>query len=335
LFAIDALLAPVDPQNPSGPDLEYDAEFLGLVQSARGKPEQQFGETVIPAQEPNWQEVRAGSEKLFARTRDLRVAMLWLRGATNVGGYEGFVDGIALIGGLLTQYWDTVHPQLDASDNNDPTMRLNAMAALVDPQGVLRDVRQAAIGSRRGAGALRVRSLELALGNAEPGANESAPTEAGVRQALAEISEAEPALAERLVAANRDLKSIEALLDERAGAAASVDLQPLRKLTALVAAAGAPAAESSPESQDDGTGAGAVAGAAYSSGPVRTREEALRALDHVCDWLARNEPTNPAPLVIRRARRLMTMSFLEIIRDVAPGGVDEVMNLVGNEPEKS
>jgi type VI secretion system protein ImpA len=60
-----------------------------------------------------------------------------------------------------------------------------------------------------------------------------------------------------------------------------------------------------------------------------TREDVIRILDNVCDWLQRHEPTNPAPLLIRRAQRLMTKNFMEIIRDLVPEGVDQVEKLAG------
>lgn len=336
MTAIEALLAPVDSQNPSGPDLEYDPQFLALTQLARGKPEEQYGSKLIPAQEPNWAEVSDAAQALLARSKDLRVAMLWLRGATNVGGYDGFVDGIALMHGLLEQFWDSVHPQLDAADGNDPTMRLNALAGLVEPTQVLRDLRQAALGGQRGADALRVRAIELALAGAEPAKGETAPTEAGVRQALASLVAADAALAARLQAADHGLRAIEALIDEHTLSAASINLQPLRKLTAMVAAA-IPAPSSTGASADAPGAPGGAAGPGPGGlgGSIRSREDALRALDLVCEWLTRTEPSNPAPLVIRRAQRLMTMGFMDIMRDLAPSSVEQVLKLVGSESEGS
>jgi type VI secretion system protein ImpA len=71
---------------------------------------------------------------------------------------------------------------------------------------------------------------------------------------------------------------------------------------------------------------------------VLSRDQALRALDKVCAYLERAEPTNPAPLLIRRAQRLMSMSFLEIMRDMAPDALGPVHNIAGvreGEPENN
>lgn len=329
MSSVESLVQPVDPQAPAGPNLEYDPEFLALLQLARGKPEQQFGEKVIPAQEPNWAEVLEGAQALLGRTKDLRVAVLWLRGAANTKGYDGFLDGLALIHALVSGYWDTVHPALDAEDHDDPTMRLNALAAMNDSSAVLQDVRRSALGGRRGADALRVRDIELALGKAEPGPDEVQPTLAGVQTALAKLIEADSALRDRLLGAEGQLLSIETLIAEKTGASAGINIDALRKLVSCVAQAMPEAAAESGAATEAGfTAAGP---ASRHGGAVRSREEALRALDQVCEWLQRSEPTNPAPLVIRRARRLMTMNFLDIVRDVAPSGIDQVLSLIGTD----
>ncbi len=49
---VEALLTPIGEASPCGDDLEYDADFTALTTSAQGKPEQQFGDTVIAAVEP-------------------------------------------------------------------------------------------------------------------------------------------------------------------------------------------------------------------------------------------------------------------------------------------
>ena len=60
------------------------------------------------------------------------------------------------------------------------------------------------------------------------------------------------------------------------------------------------------------------------------RDEVVHSLELACEWIERNEPTNPAPLLIRRAQRLMNKNFLDIIRDLAPAGLPEVENIAGS-----
>ena len=45
---------PISADAPAGVNIEYDSRFLELQSAAEGKPEQQYGDTIIPAEEPDW-----------------------------------------------------------------------------------------------------------------------------------------------------------------------------------------------------------------------------------------------------------------------------------------
>ncbi len=326
---VEALLAPVTEASPCGEDLEYNAAFLALEDAARGKPEQEYGNTLIPAQEPDWRAMQSLALDLGKRTRDLRVAMMLLRGATRLEGMAGFVPSVRLLHGLLERHWDGVYPLLDASDHDDPTMRLNALAPLSAASGVLADLRAASIGPVRNG--LTARSIELALGKGEARPGETVMTEARAVQALSDAEAAEPGLLAGLAGAHDAVKGIQVVLDARAGAANGPDLQPLRALTQCLAqAAGAARGESIDAVADvavDASGGAATARAA--TGTIASRDDAIKSLDRICEWLERSEPSNPAPLLIRRAQRLMSKSFIDIIRDLAPDGLKEVERIAG------
>jgi type VI secretion system protein ImpA len=329
---VDAFLAPVNDTAPCGDDLEYDPAFLALEEAARGKAEQQFGDTVIAAQEPDWRVMQEQALALFQRTRDLRVAVQLLRANTRLNGFGGFASGIKLVHGLLARHWDHVYPLLDASDHNDPTMRMNALAPLADAAGVLADLRGAAIGSARDG--MTVRQVELGLGKAEPAANESAPNEAGVADALASAGQQFPGLLDKIIAAHADVRAIGTEIDTRLGATSGPDLRPLLMLTQhLAQAARVASGEAGMGDEADAGSAPVSAKKGVALGAINSRDDAVKALDRVCEWIGRNEPTNPAPLLIRRAQRLMGKSFLEIIRDLAPDGLKDVERIAGVDSE--
>ena len=50
----------------------------------------------------------------------------------------------------------------------------------------------------------------------------------------------------------------------------------------------------------------------------------------MCDFLERTEPSNPAPLLIKRALRLLDRSFIDIIQDLAPESFEQIERLAGN-----
>jgi type VI secretion system protein ImpA len=323
---LDSLLAPLATGAPCGPDLEYDPAFLAMLEAAAGKPERQYGEKLYPAEPANWELVDEHASDLARRTRDLRVAVWLTRSGARLRGLAGTVTGLRLVEGLLDRYWDVVHPALDAGDMNDPTARVNALAALADPTGGLSDLRAASLTGQRGA--LTVREIELALGPAELRPGESVPTEDGVVQAVTTSLAANPGLSALMQAGYDAAQAVSSSLERHLEASQSPDLVPLKKLLQRVA-------DSASKAAGVGT-ASAARGAAQASGSasghpgsINSREDASRALERVCEWIERNEPSNPAPLLIRRAQRLMSKSFIDIIRDLAPDGVREIEKLAG------
>ena len=322
---LDTLLAPLGADAPCGPDLEYDPAFQALLEAAAGKPERQYGDKLYPAEPADWAVVHDHASDLARRTRDLRVAVWLTRSAARLRGLAGATTGLRLVEGLLDRYWESVHPALDASDNNDPTARVTALAALADPTAGLADLRAAGLTGARGA--LTVREIELALGPTEALAGESVPTEDGVVQAVTTLLASNPELAGSMQSAYDAAQALASSLERRIEASQAPDLVPLKKLLQRVADAA---------SRATGNGAfaepGAATGATTASrqpGTINSREDASRALERVCEWIERNEPSNPAPLLIRRAQRLMSKSFIDIIRDLAPEGVAEIEKLAG------
>jgi type VI secretion system protein ImpA len=56
----------------------------------------------------------------------------------------------------------------------------------------------------------------------------------------------------------------------------------------------------------------------------------MLALEDACLYLEQAEPSHPAPLLIRRAQRLMRMNFYDIVRDMAPAALPQVDVLAGH-----
>jgi type VI secretion system protein ImpA len=78
---------------------------------------------------------------------------------------------------------------------------------------------------------------------------------------------------------------------------------------------------------------GASPGGAAASGEVASREDVVRQIDRLCAYYRRYEPSSPVPLLLERAKRLVSKDFLEIIRDLTPSGVAEA-ELIGGVEKK-
>lgn len=336
---VESLLTPLSDDAPAGPDLGYEPDFAALEAAVAGKPERQYGDRIYPAELPDWDLVHEQALTLARRSRDLRLAVWLLRSGCHVDGFRGAAQGLQLVHGLLQRHWAAVHPQLDAADDDDPTMRLSALSALFVAEAFPTDLRAAALAPARGS--LRVRDLELALGRADPGPGETVPTEAGATQALQALLQQHPQVAAQAQAALADATGLCQAMESRVGLelapAPGPLLGPLQMLVeaigrlqpaAQATAAASDAAAANPGVADD---ARAPFGTGAAPAGIRSRDDAVRELERVCHWIEQHEPSNPAPLLIRRAQRLMNMRFIEIIRDLAPDGLDQVTRLAGSD----
>ena len=343
---IQAWLTPLD-DDTTGPDLEYDPTYLELEQAANGRPETQFG----PAEAPSWQLARELSESLLERTRDLRVAMLWTRAAVNLEGTDGLAPGLTLLHGLLDNFWDTVHPRPDP-DDGDTFARISTLGNLDSMEGLLGDVRQSQLVVDRRMGGLRVRDCEIALERLAPRDDESSLSPAQISGQIGDLPDVVARLASALDGSSGALKALQSLMNDRFGSDAAVDLKVLRGMVSAVQSLlpDAPAEDAAGDgdnaSSDEHPGAAGAAGAAggIAAAPaaggrrggvhsIESRQDAVRAINLICAYLERHEPTSPAQLLLRRAERLIEKNFLQLVRDLAPDALNEVARILGVDPD--
>ena len=72
--------------------------------------------------------------------------------------------------------------------------------------------------------------------------------------------------------------------------------------------------------------------ALVADGRISSRSQALHAMDAVCAYLEFAEPTNPAQLLLKRARRLIDKNFLELMKELAPDALNDVAKIMGVNP---
>jgi type VI secretion system protein ImpA len=157
-----------------------------------------------------------------------------------------------------------------------------------------------------------------------------------VLEGVAALTASDADAAAALAGCAEAAQAIVAAVESQVGSAAP-DLAAFTRLLAVGPLAlqrlgGSGGGEDGSQGDDAGGSSGGVA--VGGGGSIRNRSDAARELERVCEWLERNEPSNPAPLLIRRAQRLMKMSFIEIIQDMAPGGIDQVQTIAGVPPDQ-
>jgi type VI secretion system protein ImpA len=222
-------------------------------------------------------------------------------------------------------------------DDGDPYARVNALTLLRETQGLIGALRSCLVVSDRAVGELTGRHVELALGLADAQEGETELPRELVQQMLAAALERHPELRAQAEDAKAVAHALSARLDERLAADAP-DLKPLLMLVDGIARLlPVPVEVLDDAALDDADGAVGGAGARGSraglSGSVRSREEAIRAIDMVRDYLEQAEPSNPASLFLRRARYLINHNFLQLMKELAPDAMGEVARIVGVDPE--
>lgn len=350
MIDIDVLLTAVSPAAPCGEDLEYDADYGALERATRGKPEQQFGNTIVPAEPPDWAQVQRLALALFERTKDLRVAAYLTQALIRTQGWNGFRDGLTIIHGLLVQYWELLYPLLDPDDDNDPTSRVNTIVTLCDPEMTLDGLRFAPLVNARGIGSFSLRDWQIA--NKEIAAPKDAPVpELNVIEAA--FQQIEFSVLQETAAAihqSRQLiTDIEAVLLTQVGVGAAPDLTALiecikdaQKVIAIPLAArieqapeltASAAAEEFTEEMPPAALRGQIAAPAAALTTINNRAEVIRALDLLCDYYRRQEPSSPLPLLLNRAKRLVNKDFMAILQDLAPDGLSQAEMIRGSDDE--
>jgi type VI secretion system protein ImpA len=329
---------------PAGQNLEYDQRFVALERSAQGKPGAQFGETIMEAVPPDWRVVAKESVALLKETRDFRIACVLLRAGIAMDGLAGLHGGLVMMAEWIEQLWEQVYPQIDP-DDGDPSERINALAALCDPDTTLAEVKALPLVQSREHGTILFGELETAFAEAASGAETST---ASLRATFSGIgAEAGAALHGLLHATLEATKRCETAFSERLESGGPFDLKLLRQrlahaisaverllpASALMAESGSGAGEGD---DDEGAGEGPASeghGAGVSkkaiSGEIVSRADVVKTIDKICEYYTRFEPANPMPIFLARARRMVEMNFLDLLQELVPDSVSQARTVIG------
>ncbi|TCO70535.1 ImpA family type VI secretion system protein [Rhodovulum euryhalinum] len=246
--------------------------------------------------------------------------------------------------------------------------RINALMQLEnDGNGLLGDLQMNAVIDARGMGTITGADLAagtlsdndvLREGPSGLGQKEQAQVleahaarrgrvEAATRAMAAENPDTFAALSHSRTAARAALDALAAAVNERLGlgpgeALRFVELARfLDRVGATLSAAAAHAAAETgqpdpapqnaipPDGQAAATTAPPSTRGSINGAQVNSREDVERALDLIIAFYERTEPSSPIPHLARRLRRMVPMDFMELMEEVAPGGVKDFRAMAG------
>lgn len=351
----EQLVAPLNSSSgPCGEDMVFSAEFDAIQEARRFEdPSLAQGEWITEVKEADWENVIRICENVLAKqSKDLRVAAWLTEAKGKIAGLGGLADGYSLLEHLCSTFWDQIHPQLEDGDFEqrvgvldwlvNQTSRLVRETPLThSPKGKFSSIDQE---SAR----VTAKNIERNPGQAEELGRHAHVTLESFEAALKDTAK------KYFVDGLRDaeqlkqaMQALQAVLDEKMGEHApafgpSFDAldDVFRFYRRFAGDAGdtsgaAPNDTSdpalSPATPDGTSGSG---GASESiSGPIRSREQAIRQLQEIAAFFRRTEPHSPVAYLADKAARWGTMSLHEWLRTVVKddGALSKMEELLGVE----
>lgn len=315
----EALLTPVSEHDPAGPDLTYDP--------SREAIEQAFAST---GEEADWDATADLIINQAARTRDLWLAVYLARAGARGGRLEVVENGLALLAGYLEQFWSSVHPTLEEYGVEG---RKGACESLVRVGEFLAHLRRVPLVSHPRLGSYSGADCEL---YAAEGA--SAEGYGQFRAALADtpVDQIEEQV-ERLERLRTLIARADAVLSEQAalvGQTGTNFTTTYEAIDALLAGVRSFAAVPEPVAASAEISSDAVITKPVGiSERIESRGDVARALDAVIEYYGRAEPSSPVPVALGRIKGWITMDFMSILEDIAPGSRSEASSVLRSRAE--
>ena len=338
----------IDSDSPSGANLEYDVRFVEMMRMSEGTREQQFGDTIIAAQPPEWRSVRQLALQLAEQTRDLRIAVMLVEAMTHERGLEGLADAMQLLQHWVCDLWPTVHPQLDADDAGDPFVRINCLGRLCEAERLPSLIGKVAVVEAPPHVVVTVDDLPTRRGTVsavKPDRPTTMEVEAAflslkladLRQLFETCGRIEAALDATVQFLNQEVSAgvwdVGILQDRIAGCTAAVKAQLRARLASCDSVVAEVGRGSAAGTADDSPGDPWSLDRPISSVSrirVESREDASEVIEAAMKYFEQHEPSSPVPLLLRRARRLINQGFVDIIRDLAPDALAHAISLAGD-----
>lgn len=277
--------------------------------------------------------------EVLGRRKDLRVAVLLAQAALERDGFEGFAIALDAIRRLVDTFWEGIHPRLDPEDDNDPSIRINVLMGLCDA-AVLRALRSAPLIKSRAFGAISLRHVAALTSKTPPPAGSPVVDAASIAAAAKDAAPGSVASTAKAIKETRGHLAAIGAVFETKGKAQGPDFGQLSQLLDQAYKAvsshvpAAPADKAVGAATQDGAGDAAAAQVPKISGEIESRDDVLKAIERICAYYVRHEPASPVPLLMERCRKLVTMSFLDIVRDMAPDAVAKVEVITGKQEIK-
>ena len=343
---IDALLAPIAGEDPSGESLRYAGPYDAIQEARRADdPNLPQGDWKREIKTANWREVISlCSGAIASRSKDLQIAAWLAEALARQNGFAGARDALLLLTALQERFWDGLFPEIQ---DGDLEYRAGALEWLNDklPAALCEIPLTGQLDTGEVYSLLRWRESRAVedIGRKNPEARQAAIAEGKI---TGEAWDKAVALGNRafyeeligdLTQARDEYRKLAALVDLKFGAQApnlgaiGVALDECHQLVEEIVAkkresepdpvaVGAPAAAAisakAPASSAGGNGAAPSSTTRMESLEPIDRADALKRLEAIAEFFHRSEPHSPVSYLIQRAVRWGQMPLEQWLTDV-------------------
>ncbi|MFC6486408.1 type VI secretion system protein TssA [Nitratireductor sp. GCM10026969] len=369
---VDALLAPISDEAPGGIDPRSDASANSLyyrVKDARNaaRSAERAAVETGGGQPEEWDTVvEAAVEVLSGHAKDLEISAWLIEGLVRRNGFDGLRDGLKVMTGIITAFWDECFPELDEDGVEG---KLSAVAGLTGsgaPGTLIQPIRliplthgaqwdfslwsfEQANDLEKVTDAARkqeridngsVTMDQFLQSVAETPATEFLALTQAVDDCLAALAELSDALD---TVAGAQAPSVSGLRDILQEINSSVRHFAADKLVSVAGVEADTSEESAPEGAE-GAGAGSeIAGGTTAVRRVNgyaSREEALAEITRIAGYFRKTEPHSPISYTLEDAVRRARMSLPELLGELTedPSHTQRILMAAGIrtlEPESS
>jgi type VI secretion system protein ImpA len=144
----DDLLEPIEGENPSGPNLQYDVKIFDVIKEARQEDDDSIPSGKwerAPKKADRTLVIKVAGDTLAKRSKDLRLSAWYAESLLRKEGFSVLAPSLDFMLKLQEGFWDTVHPEPDEDDKSldlrigAVEMSASLMGASVKVVGLTRD----------------------------------------------------------------------------------------------------------------------------------------------------------------------------------------------------
>jgi type VI secretion system protein ImpA len=335
-----ALLAPIPGDNPAGVFLRASAPEFEEITKLLPQADKAVAQSIDGGKVGEWPALlKKTSELLKNKSKDLRIAGRLTQALIRQHGFAGLRDGMKLLSGLLTEYWDSIYPLPDEDGLDSRVLPLVYLFAESESPVWVKDIPIAdkpAVSSEND-NVKTPATLNLYNMIYEAKSDKAAQFQSSLGAVIAKTP---PAfyinLAADVLEAKEAVTDFNNCANERFGYTVAPDVSKLKdalescysRISIICKDRNIPL-QAPPPSDADADQAAAQGGTVPTSaesygsnghaGPINSRGEALAKLREIAEFLKRAEPHSPVSYLINRAIAWSEMPFekllLELVTD--------------------